>query len=163
MLSSVRWALTPKPVAVFLALALSSIASGSLIFNNSFETPVQSTDGFTYDPGGSGWTFDGNSGIAAEGSPWFSGSPPDGTQAAILQAYEPDGPASTDSISQTLTGLNVGDVAPRVPGRRFRRASGWNCDCRCGCHLDLIRSVHHIGNCRHQRIHATDLPGVKFR
>jgi hypothetical protein len=110
MLSSVRRALTPTPVAVFLALALSRIASGSLIFNNSFETPVQSLDGFTYDPGGSGWTFDGNSGIAAEGSPWFSGSPPDGVQAALLQAYEPDGPASTDSISQTLTGLNVGDT-----------------------------------------------------
>jgi hypothetical protein len=110
MVSSVRRALAPKQVAVFLALALSSIASGSLIFNNSFETPVQSTDGFTYDPGGSGWTFDGNSGIAADGSPWFAGSPPDGTQAAFLQVYTPDGSAAGDSISQTLTGLNVGDT-----------------------------------------------------
>lgn len=110
MLSSIRRALAPKPVAVFLALALSSVASGSLIFNNSFETPVQSADGFTYNPDGSGWAFAGNSGIAAEGSPLFSATPPDGTQAAFLQAYEPDGPASGDSISQTLTGLNVGDT-----------------------------------------------------
>jgi hypothetical protein len=101
-----------KLPAALMALALTSIAGATTILNPSFEAPVQSPSGFTYDPslGVAFWNFAGQSGVAAEGSPWFSVAPPDGNQAAFLQVYLPVGAATTDFISQTLTGLNVGDT-----------------------------------------------------
>jgi hypothetical protein len=100
-----------KLPAAFMALAFTSIAGATAILNPSFEAPVQTPTGYTYNPslGASSWTFDGQSGIAAQDSPWFSNLPPDGIQAAFLQVYLPNGLATTDFISQTLTGLNVGD------------------------------------------------------
>ena len=99
-----------KLPAALMALALTSIAGATTILNPSFEAPVQSPTSFTYDPslGASFWNFAGQSGVAAEGSPWFSVAPPDGTQAAFLQVSGTA--ATTDFISQSLTGFNVGDV-----------------------------------------------------
>lgn len=108
-MSIIRPAVTKSPVIALMALALAGIASGSVVYNYSFETPVQSPDGFTYNPTDPNWTFDGNSGVAAEGSPFFTVAPPDGDQAAFLQVYG-GGPASGDSISQTITLLTVGNA-----------------------------------------------------
>lgn len=78
---------------------------------------------YAYDPTNiSGWTFTGGAGIQQNGSAWgFSAAPNGAGQSAFLQAYtgnyftsrDPDvaapvGPPS--SISQTLSGLTVGDT-----------------------------------------------------
>jgi hypothetical protein len=88
-------------------LAVSAQAS-IIIGNPSFETPSLGAGGYSYNTAGATWIFSNHSGEAATGSPWFSGSPPDGTQAAFLQNLVGDA-AGSDSISQTL-GLNIGTL-----------------------------------------------------
>jgi hypothetical protein len=81
-------------------------AQASIIANNSFETPSLGAGGFSYNTAGASWIFANHSGEAATGSPWFSGSPPDGVQAAFLQNLAGDA-AGSDSISQSLVGLTI--------------------------------------------------------
>ena len=107
-------------IAVTLLLVGScSWASTIPIGNSSFETAgvaatlcgVSGLDGCEYRPGelGVDWTFGGSSGIASEGGPFELSTPPDGTQAAFIQ-WDTANPASTPgTISQTLSGLTVGD------------------------------------------------------
>jgi len=88
-----------------LAVVLAPAGLQGSIINNSFETPVQSAGGFTYLPTGAGigWVFTGNSGIAANSSPWYAGSAPDGVQAAFIQS------GTNSGFSQSIS-LTVGDI-----------------------------------------------------
>jgi len=86
-------------------LAVSAQAS-IIISNPSFETPSLGAGGYSYNTAGATWVFANHSGEAATGSPWFSGSPPDGVQAAFLQNLAGDA-AGSDFISQSLVGLTV--------------------------------------------------------
>jgi hypothetical protein len=99
-----------KKTLLFLgicALAVSAQAS-IIIVNPSFEIPSLGAGGYSYNTAGATWVFANHSGEAATGSPWFSGSPPDGTQAAFLQNLLGDA-AGSDSISQNL-GLSIGTL-----------------------------------------------------
>lgn len=69
----------------------------------SFELPYVGA-GFLYNPSPTGATFNGNSGIAGNGSAWAFTSAPDGTQVAFLQAV----PATAPSISLNTTNLESG-------------------------------------------------------
>jgi hypothetical protein len=64
-----------------------------------FETPSVGTglSAYQYNPSGSPWTFDSDSGVAGNGSLFTAGNPnaPEGSQVAFLQSY--------GSISQTVT------------------------------------------------------------
>ena len=75
-------------------------ASADIIGDPSFEDVAVS--GFAYNPTGSAWTFASNSGLAA--GTFFTGSPPDGTQAAFIQSDV----SSSGQITQMLTGLTLG-------------------------------------------------------
>jgi hypothetical protein len=86
------------------ALAASAQAD---IVNPSFEIPALGTGLYSYNTAGATWVFANHSGEAATGSPWFTGSPPEGNQAAFLQNIEGD-TLGSDSISQGLTGLTPG-------------------------------------------------------
>src|ERR1700692_1111684 len=86
------------------ALVVSAQAS-IIISNPSFEIPSLGAGGYSYNTPGATWVFANHSGEAATGSPWFSGSPPDGVQAAFLQNLLGDA-AGSDSISQSL-GLTI--------------------------------------------------------
>jgi hypothetical protein len=105
-----------------IAGALFATPAGAItIVNPSFETPIEGAGGYQYQPTGAGWTFSAGAGIGGTGSPWFAGNPPDGTQAAFMQAT---GDWSA-TISQDLTGFTIGDsysvtfyVAKR-PGSAF--------------------------------------------
>jgi hypothetical protein len=77
--------------------------AGVIVVNNSFETPVQASGGFTYNPTGAGWTFVDDSGIAGANSGLFTTPAPNGTQAAFVQANGDSG-----SFSESITGLTVG-------------------------------------------------------
>ena len=90
-----------------LLLTLGMTANAGII-NGSFETPVQATGGYTYDPTGAGigWNFQGFAGIAAINSVLFSSAAPDGNQAAFLQVDGTNG--TPGSFSQNITGLNMG-------------------------------------------------------
>ena len=79
--------------------SLSTVTSGC---QQSFETPLQNTDGYTYTPTGTPWSWQ-SGGVATVGSPWDPPSPaasPDGSQYAFLQ-----GPAS---MTTTVSALTVG-------------------------------------------------------
>jgi hypothetical protein len=66
---------------------LTGAFSGLTVDNASFETPVQSSGGFTYGPTGTGgWVFGGEAGIARNSSPWYINPAPDGNQAAYIQS-----------------------------------------------------------------------------
>jgi hypothetical protein len=96
----------------FAAFVLPACLQGSIIVTNySFETPLLSAGGFSYNPTGAGigWTFTGSSGIAAINSPWFNVTAPNGTQAAFLQASTAQNP-TVGAFSQTISGLTIGDV-----------------------------------------------------
>ncbi len=62
--------------------------------NYSFETPSIGAGNYQYNPTGGSWTFAGNSGIAANGSPFNNANAPDGGQVAFIQI--------TGSISQSI-------------------------------------------------------------
>ena len=78
----------------------------------SFEDPLASTssdvfdatNGYYYRPTGTAWTYAGSSGVTAAGfaNGFNMSTPPDGSQAAIIQKGD-------SQISQTLTGLSVGE------------------------------------------------------
>jgi hypothetical protein len=94
------------------AFVLPAALQGSIIVTNfSFETPLQSVGGFTYNPTGAGvgWSFAGSSGIAATNSPWFNVAAPNGTQAAFLQANSGQNP-TVGAFSESITGLTIGDT-----------------------------------------------------
>jgi hypothetical protein len=96
-----------KKKLLFLGLCvLAASAQASIISNPSFEIPSLGPGGYSYNTAGASWIFANHSGEAATGSPWFSGSPPDGTQAAFLQNLASDA-AGSDSISQSLVGLTI--------------------------------------------------------
>ena len=67
--------------------------------NGSFEGPL--ANDYTYSPSGAQWTFTSESGLAQNGSPWFSPNAPDGVQGAFIQ----DG----GSFSQTLVDVDPGN------------------------------------------------------
>jgi hypothetical protein len=91
------------------AFLLPACLQGSIIVTNfSFETPTLSSGAFVYNPTGVavGWTFVGDSGIAANSSPFYAPVAPDGVQAAFLQVA----PSSTaGAFSQSISGLTIGD------------------------------------------------------
>lgn len=75
-----------------------SAASG---IDASFETPVQSAGGYTYNPVVTGASFSGGAGITANNSGWGFTPAPDGNQVAFLQ-----GTGAT--ITLNLSGLTSG-------------------------------------------------------
>ena len=75
-------------------------SSAAAVTDASFETPVQSPAGYTYNPVVSGATFSGGAGISANNSPWGFAAAPDGNQVAFLQAVA--------TISLNVTGLTPG-------------------------------------------------------
>ena len=92
----------------------SPVFSTGMIENGSFESPVQSTDGFTYAPVTTDWTFSGTAGISGNGSGFTRDNPdaPLGSQVAFIQQQ--------GEISQQIDGLVTGqsytlqfDVAQR--------------------------------------------------
>ena len=95
--------------ALGLLLALAPFAAfaapvGPTVADNSFESPT--TASYTYGPTGSPWNYSGLAGVSANGGPFYTGSAPDGTQAAFLQS----GSGSFGQITQTLTGLTNGST-----------------------------------------------------
>ena len=80
-------------------------AGAIAIVNPSFESPDLGAGGYGYQPAGATWTFSAGAGIAGTGSPWIAGSPPDGNQAAFMQATG----SWSATISQILTGFTIGD------------------------------------------------------
>ncbi|MBV8816867.1 MAG: hypothetical protein JO022_00850, partial [Acidobacteriaceae bacterium] len=94
-------------VAVAGLLAGACVASADpTLLDNSFESINVGTPGYVYAPLSTAWSFSPTAGVAATGQPgfaaWFTATPPDGSQAGFLQS-------NTATISQNLTGLNVGD------------------------------------------------------
>jgi hypothetical protein len=81
----------------------SSLATASVVVNNnSFELPAFGNGGWSYLGGANdSWTYGGQSGVSNENAPWFTGAPPDGTQAAFCQN-------NGCSITQSVTGFVVG-------------------------------------------------------
>ena len=111
-----------KTAGILLLLSCCGWASSILPTDYSFGTPDVSgvacglivLTGCEYRPNGYGWTFAGSSGITSNGgifgldSPGGDNPAPDGNQVAFLQ-FDPSNPASfPGDISQTLTGLGVG-------------------------------------------------------
>jgi hypothetical protein len=77
---------------------------GQSVANGSFETPVLSSNSFSYDPGGATWTFLNDSGIInAPGAGFFGPPAPDGNQYAFLQSADNPG-AFSQSIVFSLPG-----------------------------------------------------------
>jgi PEP-CTERM motif len=114
-----------KKTLLFLGIcALAVSAQASLIINPSFEIPSLGAGNYSYNTSGATWVFANHSGEAATGSPWFSGSPPDGTQAAFLQNLVGDA-AGSDSISQSL-GLSIGTLYQFTVSAALR--PGYNAD-----------------------------------
>jgi len=70
------------------------------VADGSFETPAMLPGSFVYNPGGSPWTFAGNSGITAPVSAFTFLPPPSGNQVAFLQSDT--NPANFGSISQSI-------------------------------------------------------------
>ncbi len=70
------------------------------ITNFSFETPSVGADNYLYNPTGGSWTFNGDSGVQANGSAWQAPTAPAGTQTAFLQIL--DG-ANNGNISEPVT------------------------------------------------------------
>jgi hypothetical protein len=72
--------------------------------DGSFEAPLQSAqnNGYTYNPTGSAWTFNGTAGLSANGNVLTSGNPAasEGNQVAFIQAL--------GSMSQSFTSLAAG-------------------------------------------------------
>ncbi len=88
---------------------LAGLSQAATIANFSFETPALSPGGYVYNPAGASWVFAGNSGEAANGSPFFSSPAPDGVQAAFLQDVAGD-TLGADNFSESVTGLTSGSV-----------------------------------------------------
>ncbi|HWZ41886.1 MAG TPA: RHS repeat-associated core domain-containing protein [Candidatus Saccharimonadales bacterium] len=74
------------------------------VSNSGFETPVQAAGGYQYGPTGGSWTFQGGTGVAANGSAFTSGNPPapSGTQVAFIQN------ANGSLMYQLLSGFQAG-------------------------------------------------------
>lgn len=85
-----------------LAIAPFAASAAPVINDASFEAPV--TASYTYAPTGTPWSYAGPSGVAANGGPFYTGSAPDGTQAAFIQSSN----SGIGTISQVLTGLTIG-------------------------------------------------------
>lgn len=71
------------------SVLLDKVADGTSFaaFNGGFETPLQKagSEGYTYRPTGSGWTFENGSGIQRNGSAWLGPVAPQGLQTAFIQ------------------------------------------------------------------------------
>ncbi|HWE48832.1 MAG TPA: hypothetical protein VG273_03535 [Bryobacteraceae bacterium] len=96
--------LVTTSMASLLTLAITANAG---IINASFEAPVQGAAQYTVAPAaaGAGWTFQGSSGIAANGYGALANSPTQaGSQSALL-----DSGSTATSISQSVSGLTIGD------------------------------------------------------
>jgi fibronectin type 3 domain-containing protein len=61
--------------------------AGSILINGGFESPTIGYGLFRYAPAGTGWTFDGNTGVAGNSSAFSANNPdaPEGVQVAFLQ------------------------------------------------------------------------------
>ena len=95
-------------LGLLLSLApVAAFATGPVVGNSSFETPVLSPGGYVYDPTGASWLFTASSGISANGAGGFNFSnTPNGVQVAFLQTFGANGGV----ISQTVTGLTSGST-----------------------------------------------------
>ena len=101
----------PSTEASALALA---VAGG-------FESPILGNGIFRYNPtGGGGWTFSGESGIAANGSAFSPPNAPEGVQAALVQRF--------GSLQQTFSGLTSGTTytISYLAARRGGQNQTWN-------------------------------------
>jgi hypothetical protein len=81
---------TVTVIANGIASATTDLYLANTFNQGGFETPNVGTGtygAFQYNPSGSAWTFDNNSGVAGNGSGFTSGNPnaPEGTQVAFLQ------------------------------------------------------------------------------
>ena len=103
----VRRALTRVAATAGGVAVICLVASAATVSNFSFETPALSS-GWENNPTEAGtiWAFTGFAGIAHQGSPWFAGSPPDGSQAAWLQY---NGLTTPGTMSQVLADLIPND------------------------------------------------------
>lgn len=99
----------------YAALALLAIGvcmapnaqAAAIVGDASFETPVVAAGGYVYNPTGTPWTYTGSAGVSSNGSPFYTGSAPDGRQAAFLQSNVNMG---TSMIAATITGLVAGNA-----------------------------------------------------
>ncbi len=102
----------PSPEASAVALA---VAGG-------FESPILGSGVFRYTPngGGGGWTFNGESGIAANGSAFSPPNAPEGVQAALIQR--------NGSLLQTFGGFTPGVqyTISYLAARRGGESQTWN-------------------------------------
>ena len=82
--------------------SLPASVTPQIIQDPGFETP--SVTGYAYNPSSSSWTFNGQSGISANGSAFTGNNPsaPEGGQVAFLQ--------NTATISQAIQGLTAGET-----------------------------------------------------
>src|ERR1700728_1119443 len=102
---------------VLALFALSSVNSrfstvfAQTIENAGFETPSVGPVGdyfsFQYNLIGADWTFDGNAGIAANGSgfAYYNAGTPDGNQFAVLQGHTNEGGTMSQTISNFAAGV----------------------------------------------------------
>jgi hypothetical protein len=95
--------------ALLASGALTAAAHAQSIGDYSFENVNLGGNQYVYDPADpGGWTFTGDAGVSMAGAnnPWFTGSAPNGSQAAFIQGSG----GSNGDISQIVTGLTVGTV-----------------------------------------------------
>jgi autotransporter-associated beta strand protein len=76
-----------------LQVGVAGVVNPVTIGNFGFESPVQTTPGYTYTPSGASWTFTG-AGVAK--NTFFVNTPPQGVQAGFLQS-------AASSVSQAIT------------------------------------------------------------
>ena len=93
--------------------AVTPWSSAQTIQNPGFETPVVGPVGnyysYEYNPTGAAWTFNGNAGIAANGSgfAYYNAGTPDGNQFAFLQGTDGVG----GSMFQTISNFPAGNYS----------------------------------------------------
>ena len=93
--------LTKTDSSLFSFSNVDFVTNGGIsVPNPGFEAPATAT--YVYNPSGGSWTFNGNSGVAANNSGFTSANPPapQGVQVAFLQR--------TCSVSQALSGFTPG-------------------------------------------------------
>ncbi|MGI4866411.1 MAG: hypothetical protein ACRYFZ_20970 [Janthinobacterium lividum] len=90
-----------------------SVGTSATVLNASFETSGPLSNGnYGYNPAGADWTFDSNSGIAANGSAFNAPNAPNGARVAFLQTTS----SGSGYISQVLPLLVVGNYRVRLYG-----------------------------------------------
>jgi uncharacterized membrane protein len=85
---------------VFHISALSGWSGSIQITDFSMPGLCCGTNAYAYDPAGTGWSFSGSAGIAANGSAWGFATSPQGNTAGFVQNY--------GSLFQDVSGLTIG-------------------------------------------------------